>query len=183
MKSYDKLKDDMKIINLDGTVSYDTDLSNCISYVSSGKLVILKNYLQNVGVLNELTKLFIENYNTNGNFEKIYIKEVLGANSSKIITANYGKVIKKNNKYFLKLNKGGITNIEKNNTYSVNFLTTEYDLSKFSSKTLFLAPYCLATSTKRSELDEFLAPITTNKSVLGAIFFNNSKLAKIWMLQ
>jgi len=38
----------MKIINLDGTVSYDNDLSNCISYVSSGKLVILKNYLQNI---------------------------------------------------------------------------------------------------------------------------------------
>ena len=61
MKSYDKLKDEMKIINLDGTVSYDTDLSNCISYVSSGKLVILKNYLQNVGVLNELTKLIYRN--------------------------------------------------------------------------------------------------------------------------
>ena len=88
-----------------------------------------------IDVARNLT-IFIENYNSNGNFEKIYIKEVLGANSSKIITANYGKVIKKNKKYFLKLNKGGITNIEKNNTYSVNFLTTEYDLSKFSSKTV-----------------------------------------------
>ena len=61
MKNYDKLKDQMKIINLDGTVSYDNDLSNCISYVSSGKLVILKNYLQNVGILNELSKLIYRN--------------------------------------------------------------------------------------------------------------------------
>ena len=61
MKNYDKLKDQLKIINLDGTVSYDNDLSNCISYVSSGKLVILKNYLQNVGILNELSKLIYRN--------------------------------------------------------------------------------------------------------------------------
>ena len=91
--------------------------------------------------------IFIEEYKDNGNFEKIYIKEVLGQNSSKIITANFGRVLKKNEKYFLKLNKGGITNIEKNNTYSVNFLTTEYDLSKFSSKTV--------TEKKIQETDTF----------------------------
>ena len=96
------------------------------------KLISEKKFID---VARNLT-IFIENYSANGNFEKIYIKEVLGKNSSKIITANYGKVLKKNEKYFLKLNKGGITNIEKKNTYSVNFLTTEYDLSKFSSKTV-----------------------------------------------
>lgn len=107
------------------------------------KLISEKKFID---VAKNLT-IFIESYNTNGNFEKIYIKEVLGKNSSKIITANYGKVLKKNEKYFLKLNKGGITNIEKKNTYSVNFLTTEYDLSKFSSKTV--------TQKKIQETDTF----------------------------
>tara|TARA_B100001250_G_scaffold64858_1_gene51239 strand:- start:518 stop:1300 length:783 start_codon:yes stop_codon:yes gene_type:complete len=96
------------------------------------KLISEKKFID---VAKNLT-IFVEEYNFNGEFEKIYIKEVLGKNSSKIISANFGRVIKKNDNYFLRLNKGGITNIEKNNTYSVNFLTTEYDLSKFSTKTV-----------------------------------------------
>ena len=68
------------------------------------KLISEKKFID---VAKNLT-IFIEEYKDNGNFEKIYIKEVLGQNSSKIITANFGRVLKKNEKYFLKLNKGGI---------------------------------------------------------------------------
>ena len=96
------------------------------------KLISEKKFID---VAKNLT-IFVEEYKFNGDFEKIYIKEVLNKNSSKIISANFGRVIKKNDNYFLRLNKGGITNIEKDNTYSVNFLTTEYDLSKFSTKTV-----------------------------------------------
>jgi len=96
------------------------------------KLITEKKFID---VAKNLT-IFVESYKDDQKFEKIYIKEVLGEKSSKIISAKFGKIIKKDDKYFLKLNKGGITNIEKNNTYSVNFSSTEYDLSKFSTKTV-----------------------------------------------
>ena len=96
------------------------------------KLISEKKFID---VARNLT-IFVENYKANGEFEKIYIKEIIDKENSKIITSKTGNVIKKNNKYFLKLNKGGITNIENYNTYSINFLTTEYDLSKFSTKTV-----------------------------------------------
>ena len=46
------------------------------------------------------------------------------------------KIIKKDNKYILRLFNGGITNINKNNTFTLNFSETDYDLSNFSTKQL-----------------------------------------------
>ena len=80
--------------------------------------------------------IFVEKYNEDESFEKIYINEIINERSSKIITAQNGNFLKRNNKYFFKLNNGGITNIEDDNVYIINFLNTEYDLSKFSSKTV-----------------------------------------------
>ena len=64
------------------------------------------------------------------------MKELIDNNVSKIISANSGKIIKVGNKFFLRLIDGGITNIENNNTYNVKFKMTDYDLSKFSTKTV-----------------------------------------------
>ena len=64
------------------------------------------------------------------NLARSYLK------NSNIITAQNGNFVKKNNKYFFKLNNGGITNIEDDNVYIINFSDTEYDLSRFSSKTV-----------------------------------------------
>ena len=96
------------------------------------KLISEKKFID---VARNLT-IFIENYKANGDFENIYIKEIINKENSKIITAKSGKIKKKENKYFLKLNDGAITNIENFNTYSIIFLNTEYDLSKFSTKTV-----------------------------------------------
>ena len=96
------------------------------------KLISEKKFID---VARNLT-IFIEDYKENGEFEHIYIKEIIDSENSKIITAKSGNIIKKNNRYFLKLKNGGITNIENYNTYSINFSSTEYDLSKFSTKTV-----------------------------------------------
>ena len=96
------------------------------------KLISEKKFID---VAKNLT-IFIENYKPNGGFENIYIKEIIDKENSKIITAKTGEIKKKENKYFLKLNEGAITNIENFNTYSINFMDTEYDLSKFSTKTV-----------------------------------------------
>ena len=96
------------------------------------KLISEKKFID---VVKNLT-IFIEEYENNGKFNKIYMKELIDNNVSKIISANSGKIIKVGNKFFLRLIDGGITNIENNNTYNVKFKMTDYDLSKFSTKTV-----------------------------------------------
>ena len=57
-------------------------------------------------------------------------------NQSKIIVADSGKIIKKDNQFFLRLYDGGITNINKKNSFALNFSETDYDLSNFSTKSI-----------------------------------------------
>ncbi len=88
-----------------------------------------------ITVFKDLT-IFIEEYYGNGNFEKIFIKEKINKNKSTIITANKGKIIKADDKFFLRLYNGGTINLEKEKIYNFNFAESNYDLSKFSSNTI-----------------------------------------------
>ena len=96
------------------------------------KLISEKKF---INVVKNLT-IFVEEYKKDGKLNKIYINEKLGSNESKIIVAESGRIIKKNNNYLLRLSNGGITNISKDNTYTLNFSETDYDLSDFSTKTI-----------------------------------------------
>lgn len=64
MKSYEESKVSMKIINLDGSIFYDSDITNCMRYVKSGQLVILQSYLQHAGLFSELTGLIYRDINS-----------------------------------------------------------------------------------------------------------------------
>ena len=105
------------------------------------KLISEKKF---INVVKNLT-IFVEEYNKDGKLNKIYINEKIDIENSKIIVAESGKIIKKNKKYILRLSNGGITNINKNNTFTLNFAETDYDLSDFSTKTI--------TKTKVQEAD------------------------------
>ena len=108
------------------------------NYLKNSNIDFLKKLISEkkfIDAANNLT-IFVEKYNEDESFEKIYINEIINERSSKIITAQNGNFVKKNNKYFFKLNNGGITNIEDDNVYIINFSDTEYDLSRFSSKTV-----------------------------------------------
>jgi lipopolysaccharide export system permease protein len=88
-----------------------------------------------INVFKNLT-FFIEKYNQNGNIEKIFINEKISDDNSKIIIAEKAKIIKLDKKYKIKLFNGGIANINSENIYNLNFRETEYDLSKFNTKTI-----------------------------------------------
>ena len=88
-----------------------------------------------INVFKSLT-IFVEEYNQNGDIEKIYIKEKISNDGEKIIISENAKIIKSDDKYKIVLFNGGITNINNNNIYNLNFKETEYDLSKFTSKTV-----------------------------------------------
>ena len=105
------------------------------------KLISEKKF---INVVKNLT-IFVEEYKKDGILNKIYINEKLGSGESKIIVSESGKIIKKNKNYILRLNNGGITNISKDNTFTLNFSETDYDLSEFSTKTI--------TTSKVQELD------------------------------
>ena len=108
------------------------------------KLISEKKF---INVVKNLT-IFVENYKKNGILSKIYINEKINNEESKIIVSETGKVIKKNNKYILRLYNGGITNLNKDNTFTLNFSETDYDLSNFSTKTI--------TISKVQELDSII---------------------------
>ena len=105
------------------------------------KLISEKKF---INVMKNLT-IFVEEYKKDGKLKKIYINEKINLEKSKIIVSESGKIVKKNDKYILKLFNGGITNINKNNAYTLNFSETDYDLSEFSTKTI--------TRSKVQELD------------------------------
>ena len=105
------------------------------------KLISEKKF---INVMKNLT-IFVEEYKKDGNLKKIYINEKINLEKSKIIVSENGKIIKKNDKYILRLFNGGITNINKDNAYTLNFSETDYDLSEFSTKTI--------TKSKVQELD------------------------------
>ena len=105
------------------------------------KLISEKKF---INVMRDLT-IFVEEYKKDGKLKKIYINEKINLEKSKIIVSESGKIVKKNDKYILKLFNGGITNINKNNAYTLNFSETDYDLSEFSTKTI--------TRSKVQELD------------------------------
>ncbi len=105
------------------------------------KLISEKKF---INVVKNLT-IFVEEYKKDGKLNKIYINEKLDTNESKIIVAKSGKIIKKNDNYLLRLTNGRITNISEDNTYTLNFSETDYDLSYFSTKT--------TTQSKVQELD------------------------------
>ena len=108
------------------------------------KLISEKKF---INVVKNLT-IFVEEYTKDGKLNKIYINEKIDKNKSKIIVSESGRIFKKDNKYVLRLFNGGITNINKDNTFTLNFSETDYDLSNFSTKTV--------TRSKIQELDSLV---------------------------
>ncbi len=82
---------------------------------------------------NELT-IFVEKKDNNGLIKNIFIKENVQENKSQIISAKEGFLAKKNNSFYLILYNGNIVNIDSKNTNIIKFEKSEFNLSKFGSK-------------------------------------------------
>ena len=117
-------------------VPYTQNLSR--TYLKNSNVDFLPTLISEkkfINIFNNLT-IFVEKYNKNGNIEKIFINEKINNESSKIIIAENAKIIKLGDKYKIKLLNGGITNINEKNIFNINFKETEYDLSKFTTKSI-----------------------------------------------
>ena len=83
--------------------------------------------------VNNLT-IFVEEKTSEGLIKNIFIKENILNNKSRIITAREGLLAKKNNSFYLVLFDGKIINLYVRNTNIIQFEKTEFNLSRFSSK-------------------------------------------------
>ena len=117
-------------------VPYTQNLSRI--YLKNSNIDFLPTLISEKKFINVFSNLtiFVEEYNQKGNINKIFIKEKINENSSKIIVAERAKILKFGERYKIKLINGGITNINKSKVYNINFKETEYDLSKFTSKSI-----------------------------------------------
>ncbi len=107
-------------------------------YIKNSNIDFLPNLISEkkfINVVKNLT-IFVEEYKNDNVLNKIYINEKIDNEQSKIIVADSGKIIKRDNQFFLRLYDGGITNINKKNSFALNFSETDYDLSNFSTKSI-----------------------------------------------
>jgi len=78
--------------------------------------------------------IFVEDKTADGLIKNIFIKENFDDNRSQIISAREGVLAKKNGFYYLVLFDGKIINIDIRNTNIIQFEKTEFNLSKFTTK-------------------------------------------------
>ena len=90
-----------------------------------------------IDTVSDLT-IFIDKKNNNGIFENVYIQDNSDNKKTQIVLAQKGLLGKKNDNIFLILYSGKILNIDSKKTSIVNFEKTEFNLSRFSTKTILL---------------------------------------------
>ena len=87
-----------------------------------------------IDTVSDLT-IFIDNKNSNGILENIFLKDKMPNGNSQIIYAKRGIIQSNNNNNFLVLSDGEFINFEKQQTTKFSFDTTELNLSRFTTKT------------------------------------------------
>ena len=88
-----------------------------------------------IDTVSDLT-IFIDNKDKSGFFENIYIQDNSNKQKTRVVLAKNGLLGKKNDNIFLILYSGKILNIDSKKTSIVNFEKTEFNLSRFNSKTI-----------------------------------------------
>ena len=120
------------------------------SFIRSSNIDSFPNLIKEkkfIDTVSNLT-LYVDEKSDEGIFKNIVLKDEIDKTKSQIIYADQGEIIKKNNKYFLILSEGTIINKDKKSTDIINFSSTQFNLSKFETKT--------TTFPKIQEIDTFV---------------------------
>ena len=104
--------------------------------------------------------IFVEDKTVDGFIKNIFIKENFDDNRSQIISARKGVLAKKNDSFYLILFDGKIINIDIRNTNIIQFEKTEFNLSKFNTKSTIFPKIQETNSIK---LIECLSSFINNK--------------------
>ena len=117
-------------------VPYTNNMSR--SFIRSSTLDFFPNLIKPkkfIDTVEDLT-IFIESKNKEGSYKNVILKDDSNVSVSQIIIAKNGKIVLKNGEKILLLNDGQIiqTNTKKETT-TFSFEETQFDLSKYSTKT------------------------------------------------
>ena len=107
------------------------------SFIRSSNIDSFPNLIKEkkfIDTVSNLT-LYVDEKDDDGIFKNIVLKDEIDRTKSQIIYADKGEIVKKNNKYFLILSEGTIINKDKKSTDIINFSSTQFNLSKFETKT------------------------------------------------
>ena len=143
------------------------------SYIRSSNIDFFSGLIKEKKFIDPASGLtiFVNKKKPDGSFEKIFLKDKSTNKKYQIIYAEKGKIINKDNINFLVLNEGKIINNDSGNSTVFNFKKTEFNLSKYTTKTttfpkiqeinsdiLFSCIYSLKKGVVRNELfDEYFA--------------------------
>ena len=143
------------------------------SYIRSSNIDFFSGLIKEKKFIDPVSGLtiFVNKKKQDGSFEKIFLKDKSTTKKYQIIYAEKGKIVSNDNINFLVLNKGKIINNDGGNSTVFNFEKTEFNLSKYTTKTttfpkiqeinsdiLFNCIYSLKKNLVRNELfDEYFA--------------------------
>jgi len=106
------------------------------SFIRSSNIDSFPNLIKEkkfIDTVSNLT-LYVDEKSDDGIFKNIVLKDEINQIKSQIIYAKKGEIIKKDNKYFLILSKGTVINKDIKGTDIFNFSSTQFNLSKFETK-------------------------------------------------
>ena len=108
------------------------------SYIKNSNIDYFPSLLKEKRFIDTVDKLtiFIDKKNNDGSFNNIYLKDQIDEDKSKIIIAKNGKLIEISNIRTLELYDGIYININDNKTTIFNFEKTNFNLSKFGTKSV-----------------------------------------------
>ena len=86
-----------------------------------------------IDVVSNLT-IYVESKDREGNYLNVFLKDKLNDDQSQVIYAKRGKIVNINNINYLILNNGKFIDIDKNKITTFEFKKTEFDLSKYVTK-------------------------------------------------
>ena len=116
-------------------VPYSLDKAR--SYIRTSNVDFFSSIVQEKKFIDTVKNLtiFVEEKNQNGDLKNIFLKEKINVNEYQTIIAKAGKIKKYDSKSSLLLYDGKIINNNNESINSFEFSKTEFNLSKFSTKT------------------------------------------------
>ena len=119
------------------TIIVPKSLDQAREFVRNSNIDFFPNLIKEKKFIDAVESLtiFVEKKKKNGELENIYLKDNLSDNQSQIIYAKKGKLVFNSQKNLLELFDGNFIDIDKEKITTFSFKKTEFDLSKYKTKT------------------------------------------------
>ena len=112
-------------------------LDQARDFIRNSKIDFFPNLIKEKKFIDAVESLtiFVDTKTRDGNLKNIYLKDNLSDDRSQIIYAKEGQIIFDGNKNYLLLFNGNFIDVDKEKITTFSFKRTEFDLSKYKTKT------------------------------------------------